>query len=181
MISIKVQRPITNVSLISGHNDSGQANREAELEEARKSIAIQHQQLAGLCTLLEQINHKMDEACSSFINTHSEEIAKLSVEIARKILTGKIDKNDYRIEEIVKQTLSEVPDQIDIEIHLNPSDVEILKVMIDAEDNHPLAGHSLVGDHSVGKAECEIVGPRGKVRSMINEKLEQIEELLRKA
>lgn len=181
MISVRITKPIRNSSIITDYSAPVVPSVDEELLAAKQLLAMQQQHLAELGAVMEAINSKLSDSYEKFINGHNEEIAKLSVEIARRILASKIDQNDYRIEGVIKQTLSEMPNQNDIEIHLNPLDLEILRQLIDDDAQHPLALHTMVADLNIGKAECEIIGPRGKVRSMINQKLEHIEELLKKA
>ncbi|MCK5000499.1 MAG: hypothetical protein KAS23_13235 [Anaerohalosphaera sp.] len=180
MINVRLTKPIRCVSVV---NEDGMiaANSDKDMVAAQQALDVKQQKLAELCDVLEKINNKMTHAFENFINGHNEEIAKLSVEIARKVLAAKVERNDYRIEEIIKQTLGEMHIRNDIEIHLNPSDLETLGQIIDEDQQHPLADHTLVADVNVGKAECEIIGSTGKVRSMIDQKLEHIEELLKKA
>ena len=59
--------------------------------------------LSYTCQVLNNIAEKLNDCCENIFTQHKEEIARLSVEISRKILVRKIEDGDYKIETIVKE------------------------------------------------------------------------------
>ena len=110
---------------------------------------------------------------------HKEQMARLSVEIAKKILAQRVEKDDYKIETIVKKVLSKSPTRHDIDIHLNPEDIKNLQNTLQEESL--FAGIKFTSDPNVGRAECLLKSPKVNIESSINEHLEQIYEALKKA
>ena len=54
---------------------------------------------------------------------HRQAIAKLAVEIARKILAQKVKDGDYQIESIIQEALNNSPTRQDVVVRLNPQDL----------------------------------------------------------
>lgn len=151
-----------------------QANLLAELESQKAT-------LAGTIQMLQQITGRLSDCCTQMITEHREAIAKLAVEIARKILTQKVRDRDYEIESIVKEVLSKSPTRHDIVIRLNPEDLADLQKLEEQQINGLLTSVKLVGDSNIGRAECVLETPKGHIESLIDEHLEQIAQALAKA
>lgn len=144
-------------------------------------LKSQKDDVSSVCNVLNKIAEKLNKCCKNIFTQHKEEIARLSVEISRKILVQKIEDGDYKIETIVKEALKSVPTHQDIEVHLNPKDLELCKQAFQNEKNCTLSGIKLIPDPGIGRAECVIKSPKGIVQSFIDEHLEQISEALQKA
>ncbi len=102
------------------------------------------------------------------------------MEIARKILVQNIQDGDYEIESIVKESLKNIPTHEGLVVHLNPEDLSACRKAQPDDDSGTLAGIKLVSDHNIGRAECIIESPKGIIKSLIDEHLEQIAEVLKK-
>jgi len=142
-----------------------------ELEEQKRlykeaNLAIQN--------LVTRLNRFYDEIFAS----HKEEIAKLSIEIARKILMWKIADGDYEIQSIVQETLKNAPTRQDLVVYLNPQDLAACQKAQQDDANGILAGIKLAADQNIGRAECVLESPKGIVKSLIDEHLEQIGKAL---
>lgn len=134
------------------------------------------------CQVLNQAAAKLQEACDEVFARHREEIAKLAVEIARKILMQKVKKGDYEIESIVTEALLHAPSRQDVVVRLNPEDLaQCLRAQPQDEQGGALAGVQLVADPSIGRAECILESPKGIIKSLIDENLERIGKALGKA
>jgi flagellar biosynthesis/type III secretory pathway protein FliH len=143
-----------------------------ELEEQKRlykeaNLAIQN--------LVTRLNRFYDEIFAS----HKEEIAKLSIEIARKILMWKIADGDYEIQSIVQETLKNAPTRQDLVVYLNPQDLAACQKTQQDDANGILAGIKLAADQNIGRAECVLESPKGIVKSLIDEHLEQIGKALK--
>jgi flagellar biosynthesis/type III secretory pathway protein FliH len=112
-------------------------------------------------------------------SSHAEQIAKLSVQIARRILQKDIEDKKYDIENIIEKVLKTVPSQQDIVIHLNPGDLAQYNEAI--KDNKPifLSHAKMIGDPSIGCAECIVETDKGLIEYLIDEHLMQIENALK--
>jgi flagellar biosynthesis/type III secretory pathway protein FliH len=134
-----------------------------------------------ICQALQDAINKVNELQENLFNEHKEQIAKLSVEIARKILVQKVQEKDYEIESIVKEALKNAPTRQDVVVHLNPEDLIQCQKLQQDDTAGTLAGVKFVSDPNIGRAECLLETPKGMIESFINEHLEQIDQALKKA
>ncbi len=143
--------------------------------EAQKTALLQ------ACQALNAVIAKLNEFCDKVFVEHKEEIAKLSVEIARKVLMQKIENGDYEIESIIKEALKNAPTRDDIVVHLNPEDLTQYQKAQQDEPDGDLAGIKFVSDSKIGRAECLLESPKGVITSLIDEHLERVSKALQKA
>jgi len=141
----------------------------------------QEAELLQVCRMLSDINDKLNKFYEDILTKHREEIAGLAIEIARKILVQKVEKGDYKIETIVKEALKNIPTRQEVNVYLNPEDLEQCQKILDKEKESALTGIKFVSDPNIGRAECLVKSPKGNIHSFIEEHLEQIGEALKKA
>jgi flagellar biosynthesis/type III secretory pathway protein FliH len=110
---------------------------------------------------------------------HKEQIAKLAVEIARKILVQKVEEGEYEIESIIKEAISNSPTRQDIVVRLNPDDLSQYEQLREKESIADLAGVKFVADANIGRAECVLETPKGIIESLIEQHLEQVGKALK--
>jgi len=192
-LSIKLNKPIKSISILNYHQrsiefDSKHIMSETVLKQpgssnegfiSRQDIENQKNILSQVCQTLQSMIEKLQNFYDKIFMEHQEQIARLSVEIARKILAQKVNKGDYEIETIIKEVLSKSPTRHDIDIHLNPEDFTNLQNTLQKE---PLfADIKFTPNANIGRAECLLKNPKGNIESSINEHLEQIYEALKKA
>lgn len=195
-LMIKVDKPIASAVLQgnaprnSGAFDNEQktCDQTANIELQAKA-QLQMQELESQTQLFTQaydtfqtLIAKLNRTSNDLYMEHKEEIAKLSVEIARKVLCKRIEDGDYDIEQIIKDTLSNAPASDNLTLHLNPEDLAMLK-SASKELGRDIVqdGVRLIADANMGRAECLLESPKGKIESRINENLEQIANALKKA
>ena len=142
-----------------------------------KTQKVEHSQA---CQILNDIANKLNKCYEDVFTKHREEIVRLSIEIARKILVQKIENGDYEIETIVKEALKNVPTRQDVEVLLNPKDLELCQKAFQDDQESKLTNIKLISDPSIGQAECIVKSPKGTIHSLIDEHLEQISEALKK-
>ena len=188
-VTINLSRPVASVKILDNYPDGsgtglsgdggmnsapeGQVRLVQDLEREKAAVAQVCQTLNGLADKLSQLYDKL-------LAEHKEEVAKLSVEIARKILVQKVQKGDYEIESIVEEALKNAPSRQDVVVHLNPEDLAACqKVQADVPGSS-LAGIKLVADPNMGRAECLLESPKGIIKSFIDEQIERIGEALEK-
>jgi flagellar assembly protein FliH len=153
--------------------DTQQARAVAELEEQKAELAKTYQ-------TLRVIADKLNQFYTDVLAGHKDEIARLSVEIAKKVLMQKIEKGDYKIEAIVKEVLKNAPAHQDIVVHLNPDDIVRCQKLQEDDPNSGFAKIKFVADPGIGRAECLVETPKGIVKSLIDEHMERIIEALTK-
>jgi len=175
-IAIQFEKPITSVGFAG---DYGQKTSD---EQVRTSGQLQGQkaELSRLCQTVRNAADKLNQFYDSIFAGHKEEIARLSVEIARKILLQKIQDGDYQIEAIIQEALKSAPTRQDMSVHLNPDDFARCQ-KIQQDEPGIFTGIKFACDPNIGRAECVIETPKGIVESMINEHLERIAKALKKA
>jgi flagellar biosynthesis/type III secretory pathway protein FliH len=133
-----------------------------------------------------QINEAMQDAVGklnefyerAFVE-HKEQIARLAVEIARKILVAKVEEGEYEIESIIKEAISNSPTRQDIVVRLNPDDLSQYEQLREKESIADLAGVKFVADANIGRAECVLETPKGIIESLIEQHLEQVGKALK--
>jgi flagellar biosynthesis/type III secretory pathway protein FliH len=131
------------------------------------------QAINGVVTKLNQFYEKI-------FTEQKEEIARLSVEIARKVLVQKVEDGDYKIESIIKEALNSAPTRQDIVVHLNPEDLKECQKALKEDQDGSLKDVKFVSDSKIGRAECLLESPKGIVESLINEHLERISKAFKK-
>jgi flagellar biosynthesis/type III secretory pathway protein FliH len=183
-LTINLSRPVTSARILG----SKPIDRESELdrheaESAQLNLVTEAKKAAFLqaCKTLNSVINRLNQFCAKVFAEHSEKIAKLSVEIARKILVQKIENGDYEIESIVKETLKNAPGHQDLVVHLNPDDLAQFEKVKQEETGDAFAGIKFIPDPKIGRAECLLESPKGIIESLIDEHLEQIGRALSKA
>ena len=196
--TINLDKPIESAKILDGYgvppdctmSQNAQYGSEAESSaETQKNKLLedldkQKAEFAQLCQTLNNLISEINRFYEEVLARHKEEIAKLSVEIANKILMQKVQKGDYEIESIIKEALKNAPARQDIVVHLNPEDLsqyQSQRASGQQDDaGNTLAGVKFVADPGIGRAECLLETPKGIVKSFVNEHLEQISEALKK-
>ncbi|MHC4636297.1 MAG: FliH/SctL family protein [Planctomycetota bacterium] len=189
MVTISLSMPISAVTCTDNYpgDIKSELSNEAELVPAGKagsSVPAQQEQetsreVFSLCIeALQGAADKLNEFYNKVFSSQKQEIVKLSVEIAGKILARKIESQEYDISAIVEKTLETTSTHEDVVIHLHPEDFENYRKMQNEAEASELAGIKLVSDSNVGRAECIVVTPKGRIQSIISENLERIEKAL---
>ena len=190
MLTVNLNKPIMSARFVDGHIDSEVSQLSGPDQESSKEEAVRIQQreldaqkaaLLQTCRTLNEVISKLNEFYSEMFAGHREEIARLSVEIARKILIQKVEDGDYEIESIIKEALNKSPANQDVIVHLNPEDLEKCQKARQDKPGGVLSGIKLISDPNVGRAECMIESPKGIIKSLIEDSLERIGKALEKA
>ena len=131
-------------------------------------------------TVLENVTAKLDQLCEDIIAGHHDAIARLSVEIARKVIMQTIEAGDYQIESIIREALKNAPKNTGIVVRLHPQDLAAFQKLQDTGQT-TLSGFNLEADAQIGRAECVVESSKGIIKVLIDEHLEQISKALTKA
>ena len=166
----------TDAGLTSGGDTPGAVAGQAG--QKMRDLEGQTAEVRQLCQALNAAVAEINQFYDDILAGHKAEVAKLSVEIARRILMHNVEKGDYEIETIVKEALDHVPLRQDVTVHLNSEDLCQLQKLQREGLGDVLADIKLVEDPSVGRAECLVESPKGIVKSFIDEHIERIAEVL---
>ncbi len=194
MPTIHLRQPITAVSVIDAEQ-LRMADRGSQTGPAVASpkSAICHPpsdnpesqpQKAELARLVEIINGLaggLGKLHEETLAGNRAEIARLAVEIARRILMYKVGKGDYEIQAIVEEALKRAPTRQTVVVRLNPEDVPRCQQLQQENPQSPFAELEFTADWNIGRGECLVETPKGIVRSFLEEHLEHISEALQKA
>ena len=156
---------------------------DGQLDQHRKLQELEQQEnhLGQLCQMVESMVTKLDDFHRTTIAQSRGDIAKLAVEIARKILEWKTSEGDYDMQAVVEEALKQAPTRQELVVRLNPEDLPLCQQLQQQRPDTPFAELNLVADWSVARADCLIETPKGIVRSFVEEHLDRIAEALEKA
>lgn len=178
-IKIQLEKPIASAGLFdaaAGRTTTASPEvQQTQTQELHKTSLIQAYKA------LQDATNKINELQENLFNQHKEQVAKLSVEIARKILMQKVQQGDYQIETIVRNALENAPTHQDIVVHLNPEDLIQCQKLQEDDATDTLAGIKLIPDQNIGRAECTLETSKGIIESLIEQHLEQIAKALQTA
>ncbi len=182
MLTVHLEKPIGSVKVADNSSLPSCESKMGEGEQiATQNLQAQKAEFSQACRTLKAMTDKLNQFYDKLFAGHEEEIARLSVEIARKILARQVQNGDYEIESIVKQALSNAPTRQDVVVHLNPEDLILCQKAQQDESNDALAGIKLIADPNIGRAECLLETSKGIIESLIDEHLERIGKALEKA
>lgn len=179
-LTAHLEKPIVSVKIEDGKG-AEQITTQPTEESISSDSQAQNAALSQTCQALNSVVDKLNQFYDELFAGHKEEIARLSVEIARKVLVQQVQDGDYEIESIIKEALKNAPTRQDVVMHLNPEDHILCQKAQQDEPNGALAGIKFVADQNIGRAECLLETPKGIVESLIEEHLERIGNALKKA
>lgn len=183
-IAINLSGPITSVQVLDNFPASVYSEQ-ADIQEGIPQntpldFEAQKAMFSQACQTLHAAAAKLNEFYERSFVEHKDEITKLSVEIARRILVRKVEDGDYEIESIIKAVLQNAPSHHDVVVHLNPEDhAQCQEVLLQEQQNDTFVGIKFVPDWSIGRAECLLETPKGIIKSLVDENLERISQALR--
>ncbi|MFC1794821.1 FliH/SctL family protein [Planctomycetota bacterium] len=190
ILTVNLNKPITSAKFMDDYAQSDGIQPPCpEIEESeadasqilKQDSEAQKAVFSQACQALNGVIAKLNQFCDKLYVEHREEIARLSVEIARKILMQKVENGDYEIESIIKEALNNAPRGQDVIVHLNPEDIEKCRKAQQDEPDGVLSGIKLIPDPNIGRAECLLESPKGIIKSLIDDSLERIGKALEKA
>jgi len=170
-LTVQVPTQIGSVDVVASvAGDDALKRQRDELEQARQKFvqaARTFQQAAEQLRLLRD----------SLFCSHREQIARLSVAIAEKVLLREIGEGRYEIAKIVEESLKAMPGGRNIVVRLNPQDLE--QYSRHAGTGNGPAGVELTPDPQLRPAQCIIESDKGVIEFVIEEHLRQIEQALK--
>jgi flagellar biosynthesis/type III secretory pathway protein FliH len=186
ILGVRVLNRIENTSAAQDAEEQAGAKQpgaasDAERERLTRELTQEKSELAGLHQTVSSIACKLDKLYQDTVTGNRAEIARLAVEIAKKILMHEVARGNYDIQAIVEEALKRAPTRQNIVIRLNPEDLPRCQQHQQENPDSPFAQLELTADWSVGRAECLVETPKGIIKSFIEEHLEHINEALQKA
>jgi len=172
-ILLKLARPVKSIRVCDASAAALNAEQITLMEDLKKQKILYQQ----ACRTVQAISDNFKENYETIFAQRNEEIARLAVEIARKVLMQAVKDGDYEIENVIKEILQNAPSQHNLVVHLNPKDLAAIQQI----GTEAFADVAFVPDNNIGQAECVLESPKGIIKSLIDEHLEQIERALTKA
>ncbi len=196
MLTINLAQPIAAVRIIQVADAVANDRRAPENVHVQSAAAaaVMPAEPHPLTGELEQQKAELDRLCQTVssiaadlralhervLASNHTEIARLAIEIARKILMYKVARGDYEIQAIVAEALKHAPTRRNIAIRLNPEDLPRCQQLREENPGNTFAELELTADDGIGRGECLIETPKGIVKSFIEEHLERISEALQR-
>jgi flagellar biosynthesis/type III secretory pathway protein FliH len=157
------------------------AAMQAELIQKARDLEEREKTLTQLCQTVDSLASKVNDLHQHTVAQNRGDIAKLAVEIARKILRWKIDQGDYAIQEIIEEALKQAPTRQKLVVRVNPEDLTRCQQHQEENPDGQFAEVEFVADWGIAPADCLIETPKGVVRSFVAEHLDHIGEALERA
>ena len=183
-LTVHISTPIQSVNMVDDLLEIG--DFPGEMSQSSSGSEVPLGASIDQSSYFTHTNAALGRAVSEFqtlrnevFSSHAEQISKLSVQIARRILQKDIEDKKYDIENILTKVLTTVPNQQDIVIHLNPDDLAQYNHAIGDAKPGFLSHAKMIGDPSVGCAECIVETDKGLIEYLIEEHLMQIENALK--
>lgn len=177
MLTVNLDRPVVAASVLTA--SSGRRAAQPADAAVTAELSAQIERYRVLCVTLQNAVARVHQFYDELFAGHSEAIARLSTEIARKVLMRNIADGDYEIEAIVTEVLKNAPGSDDVVIRLNPQDLTDCRVIQQAEGSL-ISGVELLADPDIGRGECVLESPKGIIKSRIDEHLQRIGRALEK-
>ncbi len=192
-LTVKINKKFQNIDVIDKSSLKEELDqmqlRKTSLEEKREDAALKHQrliselekekeQLKNLASAMSTAISEMDKIHQYAIAQHKQEIVRLSVEIARKIMLKQIELKDYNIADIIEKTLERSPDRQNILIFVSPDDYEFCSNFIKENENHPIAKLNINSSPTVSNGQCKVDTSKGIIEYFIDEHLARISDAL---
>lgn len=186
-VTINLGGPVQSATISgdSEHSPPASASGFSAAETTEEAVAqgreVEAEQASfpEISQALEDAAGKLHDFYEEVFVEHKEQIARLAVEIARKILVKRVEEGDYEIESIVREAINNAPARQDIVVHLNPEDLSQYEQLQREVSGNGVTGVRFVGDSNVGRAECVIETPKGIIESLIEQHIEQVGKALK--
>lgn len=173
-VLLQITTPIHSIRLLDERTmeDTARSKAAAAAYEQTKK------QLAQVCAALSRAAEDLNETRSTLFSSHREQIVRLSLEIAARILAKEVADGNYAIEKIVLETLASAPPSRQMTIRLNPDDLKAFETAAAEQELNLPPSIEFAADRSVRPAECVIESELGTVESLIDEHLAKIGDAL---
>jgi flagellar biosynthesis/type III secretory pathway protein FliH len=176
-VTVDIATPIVSVGTID--DSDGAAGSGGEGAVNPETVQAEREDLMRAGKALEEAAVKLQQFQEEIFSSHKEQIARLSVEIAGKILQKEIAGGKYDIGKIIQEALKVAPTQQDVVVRLNADDLERYEKGIDEKSGGGLANVKLVPDANIGPGQCVVETDKGMIEYFIEEHLKKVSEALK--
>jgi flagellar biosynthesis/type III secretory pathway protein FliH len=184
-LTVKLGRPVRAARVVQagdGFDPKAPADpAAADLQKRLADVEQRQRDLVQTCRVLDDLACKLSRFYEEMVATHRGEIARLAVEIARKVVAQKVRQGDYDVEAIIQEALEKAPAKQAVVVQVSPQDWEACQRLQQERPDSPWACLTFVADGSIGQAQCLVETPKGVVKSFIEEHLAKIQEALEKS
>jgi len=149
-----------------------------EPQAARPAPTPPSRQIQQALAALQKAAEQMQESALRLFASHREQLIRLSIEIAAKILAKDIQEHNYQIESILQQALEGIGRDRPMTIRLNPQDLQTIQQTAEKTDGANSALIRWIPDPTVKPADCVIETEEGIIEWIIEEHLKRISEAL---
>ncbi|MBN1125637.1 MAG: hypothetical protein JXA82_11560 [Sedimentisphaerales bacterium] len=175
-LTIEIGTAIHSVNLVTDLESLQTPPDEATL--LREQLESVQKQVCSLTEMLDEAAAQIKEHYQQLTGSHREQIVRLSIGIAEKILMKEIQAGQYDIEKIIVEALSHAPAAENIRLRLHPKDKESLGQIMEQTDKPQFHHVELIVDPKLNVGECIVETDKGIVESVLTEHLRQIETAL---
>ena len=120
-LNLDIATPIGSVSLVAGSNFSDEPVD--EMDRQRLEMENASRDIASAAKALEAAAGELRDFQTNIVGSHREQIVRLSVGIAEKILLREVSAGNYDIAKIVDESLKNTPASKKVVVRLNPEDM----------------------------------------------------------
>jgi flagellar biosynthesis/type III secretory pathway protein FliH len=180
MLTIHLAQPIARASCVVHGASRVEPSAVRATEDAQRAARDEDrsQELARLCGTVRSITDKLSKVYEETITRNQSDIARLAVEIARKVVMCKVASGDYDVQTIIEEALKRAPTHQNVVVRVNPDDLPQCQRLQHDHPDGPLAGLEFVADWSIARADCLVETPKGIIKSFVEQHLERIGEAL---
>jgi flagellar assembly protein FliH len=151
--------------------DAARDGHAAGHSEAMAEDAARRQQLSDLLAALAQAYH-------SFCADQVPALASLVTEAAGRLMQEQLSLEPQRVLNVVREALQQVIASTDLRLHLNPDDLEIVRVYLDSAEAPSTTDLQIIADPSVERGGCWLETGHGEVDATITGRLSRLSHAL---
>ncbi|MBN1506857.1 MAG: hypothetical protein JW955_08425 [Sedimentisphaerales bacterium] len=181
-LTIHLARPITAVCMTDAPGPSARAPAsEPEIRHSpceTRNAPDRSAELAQLCGLVKSLADNLGRLYEEAVANHRREIARLAVEISRRILAQRVANGDYEVQAVIEEALKRAPTHQNVVVRVNPQDLPPCQKLQQDDADGPFSGLQFVADRSIARADCLVETPKGIVQSFVEQHLDRIGEAL---
>lgn len=175
VLTIEIPKPLSSIS--PGHKTDGNIPVNS-FAAASAVLKTKEKKIETAIIALENAFAELENYKSQIIQQAKQHIAKLAVEIAETVIAHKIQQDDYDIEKIILEALDYSAEKTEVQIHLHPTDLEQVNMLLEKNAKSQLALFKFAADNAVAKGGCRITSQKGIVESSMQERLAKIADAL---
>ena len=175
-VTLSLKRPVGSVRILKDYGGVSSETAAAADMAATAELSQQTKKYMQAAAALSGAATKLNAFFENEVRQHNQQIAKLAVEIARKVLMQEVADGHYKIETIVLEALKNAPSRENVVVHLNPADAAFCRQAQEQSDGQLFGDIKIEADPNVKPADCVVVTPRGLVESFTETHLLHIAE-----